>query len=212
MSGSGAPLADALAAIVGSGRVRSRAIDRIAWASDASFYRLVPEADVHARSVEEVRALFALSRARKMPLTFRSAGTSLSGQAITDGLLNPGVVVNRDRRAHLSHLKALPTVEPEVDKCIECGFCEPLCPSRELTLTPRQRIVVRREIRRLEETGGDRSLLALLERDFPYDALETCAANGLCAATCPVRIDTGQLTKRFRAARSPATAVFSFRS
>lgn len=123
-----------------------------------------------------------------------------------DSLLNPGVVVNRDRRAHLSHLKALPTVEPEVDKCIECGFCEPLCPSRELTLTPRQRIVVRREIRRLEETGGDRSLLALLERDFPYDALETCAADGLCATTCPVRIDTGQLTKRFRAARHVAAS------
>ena len=123
-----------------------------------------------------------------------------------DGLLNPGVVVNPDRRAHLTHLKALPTVEPEVDKCIECGFCEPLCPSRELTLTPRQRIVVRREIRRLEETSGDRSLLAALERDFPYDALDTCAADGLCATACPVRIDTGRLTKRFRAARHAAAS------
>jgi len=118
-----------------------------------------------------------------------------------DGLLNPGVILNPDRHAHLSHLKSLPTVEAEVDKCIECGFCEPQCPSRELTLTPRQRIVVRREIRRLEETGGDRSLLALLERDFPYDALDTCAADGLCATACPVKIDTGELTKRFRAAR-----------
>jgi D-lactate dehydrogenase len=118
-----------------------------------------------------------------------------------DGLLNPGVVVSRDRRAHLAHLKALPTIEPEVDKCIECGFCEPLCPSRELTLTPRQRIVVRREIRRLEETTGDRRLLAGLERDLPYDVLDTCAADGLCATACPVRIDTGQLTKRLRADR-----------
>jgi D-lactate dehydrogenase len=123
-----------------------------------------------------------------------------------DGVLNPGVIVNRDRRAHLTHLKALPTVEPEVDKCIECGFCEPLCPSRELTLTPRQRIVVRREIRRLEETGGDRSLLSDLERDFPYDVLDTCAADGLCATACPVRIDTGQLTRRFRAARHGAAS------
>ncbi len=117
-----------------------------------------------------------------------------------DGLLNPGVILNADRRAHLSNLKPLPTVEPEVDRCIECGFCEPLCPSRELTLTPRQRIVVRRAIRRLESSRGDRNLLAALERDFSYDVLDTCAADGLCATACPVAIDTGHLTKRFRAA------------
>ena len=116
------------------------------------------------------------------------------------GLLNPGVLVNSDRRAHLKSLKSLPTVEEEVDRCIECGFCEPKCPSRELTLTPRQRIAVRREMRRIEETDGDRRLLAALERDFPYDALDTCAADGLCATACPVKIDTGELTKRFRAA------------
>ncbi len=59
-----------------------------------------------------------------------------------DGLLNPGVILNDDPRAHVRHLKDLPTVEDEVDQCIECGFCERMCPSRELTLTPRQRIVV----------------------------------------------------------------------
>src|ERR1035437_1622035 len=66
-------------------------------------------------------------------------------------LLNPGVIVNRDPRAHLENLKRIPTVEPEVDKCIECGYCESKCPSREITLTPRQRIVVRREIERLAQ-------------------------------------------------------------
>ena len=81
------PLAEALAQIVGAGRLRSRPIDRIAWASDASFYLLVPEAVVHAGSVGEVQALFALSRDRKIPLVFRGAGTSLSGQSITDGIL-----------------------------------------------------------------------------------------------------------------------------
>ena len=65
-------------------------------------------------------------------------------------LLNPGVIINPDRRAHLEDLKRIPTVEPEVDKCIECGYCESKCPSRELTLTPRQRIVVRREMARLQ--------------------------------------------------------------
>jgi D-lactate dehydrogenase len=122
-----------------------------------------------------------------------------------EGLLNPGVIVNPDPRAHLADLKRMPVVEEEVDKCIECGFCEPQCPSRELTLTPRQRIVVRREIARLRDTGRDGDRLAALEADFPYMALDTCAVDGLCATACPVGIDTGQLTRRLRRLRhSPA--------
>jgi D-lactate dehydrogenase len=121
-------------------------------------------------------------------------------------LLNPGVIINPDRQAHLANLKQLPSVEPEIDKCIECGYCEPKCPSRELTLTPRQRIVVRREMTRLQE-GGDRSpLYAALDAEFPYMALDTCATDGLCATACPVNIDTGQLVKRFRGIRSSAGA------
>ena len=69
------------------------------------------------------------------------------------GLLNPGVILNADPEAHVSNLKNLPVVEAEVDKCIECGYCEPKCPSRDLTLTPRQRIVVRREMQRLKDSG-----------------------------------------------------------
>ena len=65
-----------------------------------------------------------------------------------DNLLNPGVIINSDPKAHLADLKRIPSVEAEIDKCIECGYCEPKCPSRELTLTPRQRIVVRREMAR----------------------------------------------------------------
>ncbi|MFZ3262692.1 MAG: FAD-binding and (Fe-S)-binding domain-containing protein [Terriglobales bacterium] len=117
------------------------------------------------------------------------------------GLLNPGVIINDDARSHLRDLKRFPTVEPEIDKCIECGYCEPRCPSRDLTLTPRQRIVVRREMARQQELGGS-ELLANLDRDFPYMALDTCAVDGLCATTCPVSIDTGKLVKRFRALRN----------
>jgi D-lactate dehydrogenase len=117
-------------------------------------------------------------------------------------LLNPGVVINSNPKAHLTNLKQLPSVEPEVDKCIECGFCEPKCPSRELTLTPRQRIVVRREMARLQQSGNaDAELYAALDSKFPYMALETCAADGLCATACPVSIDTGTLVKRFRRIR-----------
>ncbi len=121
-------------------------------------------------------------------------------------LLNPGVIINPDRQAHLANLKQLPSVEPEIDKCIECGYCEPKCPSRELTLTPRQRIVVRREMARLQERGDRSPLYAALDAEFPYMALDTCATDGLCATACPVSIDTGQLVKRFRGIRSSAGA------
>ena len=100
----------------------------------------------------------------------------------------------------------MPSVEEEVDKCIECGYCEVKCPSRDLTTTPRQRIVLRREMARLQSERGNAELLAALESDFPYAALDTCAVDGLCATACPVGIDTGQLTKRFRRLRHSAAA------
>jgi len=125
----------------------------------------------------------------------------LKSLADPTGLLNPGVIINSDPGAHLHDLKQLPTVEEEIDKCIECGYCEPRCPSRDLTLTPRQRIVVRREMARQHNLGGS-ELLTRLEADFPYAALDTCAVDGLCATTCPVSIDTGKLVKRFRALRN----------
>ncbi|HMM34781.1 MAG TPA: FAD-binding and (Fe-S)-binding domain-containing protein, partial [Thermoanaerobaculia bacterium] len=115
-----------------------------------------------------------------------------------EGILNPGVLLNADPLCHLKDVKPMPTVEDEVDKCIECGYCEPKCPSRELTLTPRQRIVLRREMTRLEAEGTNAPLLAALEAEFPYAAVDTCAVDGLCATACPVSIDTGQLTKRLR--------------
>jgi len=123
------------------------------------------------------------------------------------GLLNPGVILNPDPKAHLADLKSLPGVEDEVDKCIECGYCESKCPSQDLTLTPRQRIVVRREMVRLEQDSGrDEDILRALEAEFPYMALDTCAVDGLCATACPVSINTGDLTKRYRRMRHPEWA------
>jgi len=113
-------------------------------------------------------------------------------------LLNPGVIINDDPHAHLTGFKSMPAVEEEVDKCIECGYCEPKCPSRELTLTPRQRIVLRRETTRLGLSGEDPALLKALLDDYEYMAVDTCAADGLCATACPVSIDTGSLIKRLR--------------
>ena len=121
-------------------------------------------------------------------------------------LLNPGVIINPNPCAHLEDLKRIPTIEPEVDKCIECGYCESKCPSRELTLTPRQRIVVRREMARLQDGKEPSELYTALDLDFPYAALDTCATDGLCAMACPVGIDTGQLVKRFRRRRQSPSA------
>jgi D-lactate dehydrogenase len=111
------------------------------------------------------------------------------------GVLNPGVVLNRDPHIHLKNLKTQPPIEESAAHCVECGFCEPVCPSRNVTTTPRQRIVIRREMARQQE--GSPVYEALLA-DYEYDALQTCAADGSCKQVCPVAIDTGALVKEFR--------------
>ncbi len=112
-------------------------------------------------------------------------------------LLNPGIIITEDKQAHVHNLKVMPIVEEEVDKCIECGFCEQSCPSRDVTLTPRRRIGVRRAIKRLD-TSEDTVTRDALLKDYVYDGLGTCATDGMCATNCPVDINTGDLVKRLR--------------
>jgi D-lactate dehydrogenase len=120
-------------------------------------------------------------------------------------LLNPGVIINADKAAHIRHLKDLPRVEEEVDRCIECGFCEHKCPSRDVTLTPRKRIVVRREIAKLKAQGKVKQHAQLVNQ-YQYQGLDTCAVDGLCATACPVEINTGDLVKRLRRENHSAVA------
>ena len=112
-------------------------------------------------------------------------------------ILNTGVIINPDKKCHLKNLKSLPIVEEEVDKCVECGFCEHRCPSRDYTLTPRQRIVLRRSLARLQAVG-DRSTYDSIVKDYQFDGMDTCAVDGMCATECPVTINTGELIKRLR--------------
>ena len=121
------------------------------------------------------------------------------------GFLNPDVVINPDPLAHVRHIKDLPLAAAEIDRCMECGFCEGGCPSRSLTLTPRQRIVVLREMARLGASGDQPELLASLQADYRYASLDTCAVDGLCALACPVSINTGELVKAQRSAGSSST-------
>lgn len=118
-----------------------------------------------------------------------------------EGVLAPRVLLDRDPRAHLRGLKSIPTVEAEADPCIECGFCEPTCPSGDLTTTPRQRIVLRREM--LRQPAASPVNERLLE-SYGYDAVDTCAGDATCSLACPVGIDTGALMKEFRHRRHSA--------
>jgi D-lactate dehydrogenase len=115
-----------------------------------------------------------------------------------EDFLNPGVILNSDTNSHLKNLKPLPSASEIIDKCTECGFCEPACVSANLTLSPRQRIAVHREIKSLQLTGQQPHIAATLIKSFSYAANETCATDGLCAVSCPVKIDTGKLIKSLR--------------
>ena len=79
------------------------------------------------------------------------------------GVLAPNVILTRDDGINLKSFKSTPPIEDVAAHCIECGFCEAVCPSRNITTTPRQRIVLRREMARQPEGSP---LLARLQDDI----------------------------------------------
>ena len=115
------------------------------------------------------------------------------------GILNPGVIFNDDPECFIKHLKPMPLTNDNVNKCIECGFCEVNCVSSGLTLSSRQRIIVQREISRLKDNGEDPERLKRLEKQYKYYGEATCATDGLCSTSCPMGINVGELTHDLRA-------------
>ncbi|NQT61632.1 MAG: FAD-binding oxidoreductase [Candidatus Marinimicrobia bacterium] len=116
-----------------------------------------------------------------------------------NGILNPDVLISRDDQIHLKNIKPIPLVDDIIDPCIECGLCEPVCPSEDFTLTPRQRIGVLREIESLGEVAGNETSIKRLMKSFRFYGVDTCAVDGLCNMSCPVDIDTGLMMKQLRA-------------
>ena len=143
-----------------------------------------------------------------------------------EGLLNQGVIFNDDPDCFIKCLKPLPVLDfdfgsvpdggkylmdpklstaketieqvKRANKCIECGFCEVNCMSCGLTLSSRMRIAVQREIRELEATGANPERAAKLRKQYKYYGDQTCATDGLCSTSCPMKINTGELTHLIR--------------
>ena len=143
-----------------------------------------------------------------------------------EGLLNQGVIFNDDPECFIKCLKPLPVLDYDFEsvpdgghylmdaslstaketieqvkranKCIECGFCEVNCMSCGLTLSSRMRIAVQREIRELEATGADPQRASRLRKQYKYYGDQTCATDGLCSTSCPMKINTGELTHLIR--------------
>ena len=143
-----------------------------------------------------------------------------------DCLLNQGVIFNDDPDCFIKCLKPLPVLDYDfksvpdgghylmdpklstaketieqvkrANKCIECGFCEVNCMSCGFTLSSRMRIAVQREIRELEATGANPKRAATLRKQYKYDGDQTCATDGLCSTSCPMKINTGELTHLIR--------------
>ncbi len=124
-----------------------------------------------------------------------------------DGLLNPGVIFNDDPECYLRNIKPLPKTDPIIDKCIECGFCEVNCVSCGFTLSARERIVINREMTRLRESGENSKFEHELHEQYKYPGDITCAGDGLCSMSCPMGINTGELTHKIRRAEKPKDSI-----
>ncbi len=115
-------------------------------------------------------------------------------------ILNPGVLLSDDKAEHVSNLKPFTEITATADRCIECGFCEPVCPTRASGLSPRQRIILLREIKEIARLGEP--MPEGLAADYADSARGSCVRDSMCITACPVKIDTGLLMKELDRAES----------
>ncbi len=113
-------------------------------------------------------------------------------------IFNPDVIITDNKKLHLTSLKSIPAADKLIHDCVECGFCEPACPSDGLSLTPRQRIVAYRNMQALPRTGESGKLYAKMNQQFQYAGIDTCAETGMCSLRCPLGINTGEFIKSIR--------------
>ena len=124
-----------------------------------------------------------------------------------EGIINPGVIFNDDPDCYVKCIKPMPLTNPKVDRCIECGFCEVNCLTCGFTLSSRQRIIIQREISRLRASDAKSQRLLHLQKSFKYLGNATCAGDGLCSTSCPMRINVGEMIHDLREAALPKGSV-----
>lgn len=134
----------------------------------------------------------------------------------SQNLFNPDVIICANPQIHMKNLKPIHKVEDYINACMECGFCEKVCPSKNITLTPRQRIAVHREIERLKaksaKTPQEREELDLLESEYGYFGANTCATCSMCSTLCPLDIDSGKIAVQYKNVAASKFAVKIARS
>ncbi len=123
-----------------------------------------------------------------------------------DNILNPGVILNNNNKIHIENLKSMPNVNEKIDLCVECGFCEPVCPSRGFTFTPRQRIGVSRELEM--QFLGKTTVSKKLKSEYNFYTEMTCAIDGMCETVCPVNINTGEFVQDLRRKNNGRFGIF----
>jgi len=106
------------------------------------------------------------------------------------GLLNPDVLITDKAEEYIQNTKQLPAVWDGIDKCVECGFCEPVCPSRIAALTPRQRIQASRKHAELL-AAGEHERAGELWKQYAYAGVQMCAAGSthLVSSKVPGTVD-----------------------
>ena len=73
--------------VIGQDRIYTDELRTFAWGTDASFYRRIPKVVIRSSNEEEISLILRAASECGIPVTFRAAGTALSGQSVTDSVL-----------------------------------------------------------------------------------------------------------------------------